>query len=66
MAEIKPFPNQSLDIILKIFRKKCEKSGILKDLKKKNFYEKPSIKKKEKSKAARKRTKMQMKKMGMF
>ena len=64
MTEVKVFPNQPLDKVLRIFKKECEKSGILKDIKKKRFYDKPSVKKREKSKAARKRVKRERKKMG--
>ena len=50
---------------LKIFKKQVEKAGIIGDLKKKQQYEKPSIRLKKKSIAARKRKIKQMRKMGM-
>ncbi len=50
---------------LKIFKKQVEKAGIIGDLKKKQQYEKPSIRLKKKSIAARKRRIKQMRKMGM-
>jgi small subunit ribosomal protein S21 len=37
------------------FKKSCEKSGILSELKKREHFEKPSVRKKKKSIAARKR-----------
>ena len=64
MTEVRAFPNQPLDKLLRVFKKECEKSGLIKDMKKKRFYEKPSIHKKEKSKAARKRVKKERKKIG--
>lgn len=37
------------------FKKQCEKSGILSEIRKREFYEKPSIRRKKKSISARKR-----------
>jgi small subunit ribosomal protein S21 len=46
--------NESIDKALKRFKKKYERSGILKEYKKRTFFVKPSIKKRmEKMKAAR-------------
>jgi small subunit ribosomal protein S21 len=46
--------NESIDKALKRFKKKYERSGILKEYKKRTFFVKPSIKKRmEKIKAAR-------------
>jgi len=47
--------NESLDSALKRFKRKCQKDGIIGDLKKNTEYVKPSVRRKEKSKAARKR-----------
>ncbi len=47
--------NESLESALKRFKRKCQKDGIIGDLKKKTEYVKPSVRRKEKSKAARKR-----------
>lgn len=54
----------ALERALKIFKKQVEKAGIIGDLKKKQQYEKPSIRLKKKSIAARKRRIKQMRKMG--
>lgn len=40
---------------LRRFKKDCEKAGILSDIRKREFYEKPSVRRKKKSLAARKR-----------
>lgn len=53
----------ALERALKIFKKQVEKAGIIGDLKKKQHYEKPSIRLKKKSIAARKRRIKQMRKM---
>jgi small subunit ribosomal protein S21 len=46
--------NESIDKALKRFKKKYERSGVLKEYKKRTFFVKPSIKKRmEKMKAAR-------------
>lgn len=46
--------NESIDKALRRFKKKYERSGVLKEFKKRTFFVKPSIKKRqEKLKAAR-------------
>jgi small subunit ribosomal protein S21 len=55
MSEIKIKDNESLEQALKRFKKQCAMSGVLSEFKKREHYEKPSVKKKLKSEAARKR-----------
>lgn len=55
MPGVKIRENESFENALKKFKRQCEKSGILSDLKKREHYEKPSVKKKKKTIAARKR-----------
>lgn len=55
--------NDNFDYALRKFKKQCEKSGILSELKKRQHYEKPSIKRKKKEAAARKRLLKKMRKM---
>jgi len=40
---------------LRRFKKQCEKAGILAEVRRREFYEKPSVRRKKKSIAARKR-----------
>jgi len=47
--------DENLDSALKRFKRKCQKDGIIGDLRKREAYEKPSVKRKKKSEAARKR-----------
>ena len=47
--------DESIDKMLRIFKKQVEKAGVIGDLKKREQYEKPSIRLKRKSIAARKR-----------
>lgn len=46
---------ESFEAALRRFKKQCEKSGILADIRKREHFEKPSIRKKKKSISARKR-----------
>ena len=55
MPGIKIKENESFENALKRFKKQCEKTGILSEIRKREHYEKPSIKKKKKAIAARKR-----------
>ncbi len=55
MSEIKLKENESLDNALRRFKRQCAKSGVLSELRKREHYEKPSVKRKKKSEAARKR-----------
>lgn len=47
--------DESLESALRRFKRKCEKSGILSEVKKRQHYEKPSARKKRKALAARKK-----------
>ena len=47
--------NENLESALKRFKRKCQKDGIIGDIRKKEEYQKPSVKRKKKSEAARKR-----------
>ena len=55
MAEVKLKENESLDNALRRFKKQCARSGILTEVKRREHYEKPSVKRKKKSEAARNR-----------
>ena len=52
MSEIKVGENETLESALRRFKRKCARAGVLR---KREHYEKPSVKKKKKSEAARKR-----------
>lgn len=55
MAEIRVKENESLDSALRRFKRQCARSGVIAEVKKRDHYEKPSVKRKKKSEAARKR-----------
>ena len=47
--------NEPLEIALKRFKKQCEKAGLMYEMRKREHYEKPSVRRKKKAVAARKR-----------
>jgi small subunit ribosomal protein S21 len=55
MAEIKVGKNETLDSALRRFKRATQKAGVLSEVRKREHYEKPSVKRKKKSEAARKR-----------
>lgn len=56
--------NESFEQAFRRFKKACEKSGILSEVKKREHYEKPGIRKKKKSLSARKRAVKKQRKFG--
>lgn len=55
MSEVRIKDNESLDSALRRFKRSCAKAGVLAEVRKREHYEKPSVKRKKKSEAARKR-----------
>lgn len=55
MAEIRVKEGETLDSALRRFKRSTARSGILAEVRKRSYYEKPSVKRKKKSEAARKR-----------
>ncbi|MDR1928411.1 MAG: 30S ribosomal protein S21 [Oscillospiraceae bacterium] len=55
MSQIKVKENESLDSALRRFKKQSSRDGIIQEVRKREHYEKPSVRKKKKSEAARKR-----------
>ena len=47
--------NESLESALRRFKKQCARAGVIAEVRKREAYEKPSVKRKKKSEAARKR-----------
>lgn len=64
MALVKVRDSESFEQAFRRFKKSCEKSGVLSDFKKREHYEKPGIRKKKKSIAARKRLMKKMRRYG--
>jgi len=55
LPEVKVGKNESLDQALRRFKRQCQRSGVLAEVRKREHYEKPSVRRKKKSEAARKR-----------
>lgn len=55
--------NEPIDRVLKRFKKECQKSGIPAELRRREHYEKPSVRKKRKIEAARRKARRRQMKM---
>ena len=55
MAHVIVKENETLDSALRRFKRNCAKAGIQQEIRKREHYEKPSVRRKKKSEAARKR-----------
>lgn len=55
MSEVRVGKNESLDSALRRFKRSCQKAGVMADIRRHEHYEKPSVRRKKKSEAARKR-----------
>jgi small subunit ribosomal protein S21 len=55
LSEVRVAEGESIEAALKRFKKKIQKAGILSEIKRRERYEKPSVKRKRKAEAARKR-----------
>ncbi len=62
MIEVNVRDNESLEKALRRFKKKWERSGVLKEVKRKSFYEKPSVTKR----IARKQTLRRISRLAKF
>ena len=57
MAQVIVRENESLESALKRFKRSCDRDGVMSELRKREHYEKPSVKRKKTSEAARKKAK---------
>jgi len=55
MSKVTIKDNETLDSALRRFKRDCAKAGIMGEIRKREHYDKPSVKRKKKSEAARKR-----------
>ena len=53
MSEVRVKENESLDSALRRFKRSCAKSGVMSELRKREHYESPSVKRRKKAEAAR-------------
>lgn len=63
MPVIKVRENEPFEVAMKRFKKQCEKAGILSELKRREYYDKPSVRQKKKAAAARKRALKKLRRM---
>lgn len=54
-TEVKVKENESLDSALKRFKRQCALSGVMSEVRKREHYDKPSVKRKKKAEAAKKK-----------
>ncbi len=66
MAIVEVGENEPFEKVLKKFKRIVEKEGILTEVKRRQFYEKPSEKRKRKERAARKRLLKALKKKNLL
>ena len=55
MSTVRVGENENIDSALRRFKRKCSRDGIIGDMRRKEHYEKPSVRRKKKAEAARKR-----------
>ena len=61
MLGVRVKDNEPIEIALKRFKKECEKAGLLTEIKKREHFEKPSMVRKKKDAAARRKREKKMK-----
>ena len=54
MSTVRVGENETIESALRRFKRKCSRDGIIGDLRRKEHYEKPSVRRKKKAEAARK------------
>ena len=63
MAGVRIKENEPIESAIRRFKKQCEKAGVLSELRKREHYEKPSVRRKKKMLAARKKAQKRMRLM---
>lgn len=55
MSEVKIGKDETIESAIRRFKRQCQRSGVLKEARKREHYEKPSVRRKKKSLAAQRR-----------
>jgi len=55
MIKVKARGNESVEVMIKRFKKICEKEGLVRDVKRKSYYEKPSERRRRRKRKSLKR-----------
>jgi len=63
MPGIRIRDNESFENAIRRFKKQCEKTGVLSEVRRREHFEKPSIKRKKKALAAKKRVMKRLRKL---
>ncbi len=63
MPVIKVKDNEPFEVAMKRFKKQVEKAGVLTELRRREYFDKPSVRKKKKAAAAKKRALKRLKRM---
>ncbi|MDH5632549.1 MAG: 30S ribosomal protein S21 [Gammaproteobacteria bacterium] len=66
MPAIRVKDNEPFEVALRRFRRSCEKAGLFTEMRRREFYEKPTSVRKRKAAAARKRELKKMSRMFQF
>lgn len=66
MPAIRVKDNEPFEVALRRFRRSCEKAGLFTEMRRREFYEKPTSVRKRKAAAARKRELKKMSRMTQF
>jgi len=63
MPSVKVKDNEPFEVAMKRFKKQVEKAGVLTELRRREYFDKPSVRRKKKQAAARKRALKKLKRM---
>jgi small subunit ribosomal protein S21 len=67
VTEVKVRENESIDAALRRFKRECERAGLMTEIKKREYYESPSVRRKRKAaEAKRKQRRRQLKLLSRF
>jgi small subunit ribosomal protein S21 len=67
VTEVKIRENESIDAALRRFKRECERAGLMTEIKKREYYESPSVRRKRKAaEAKRKQRRRQLKLLSRF
>ncbi len=57
MTEVKVREDESIDAALRRFKRECERAGLMTEIKRREYYESPSVRRKRKAAEARRKQK---------
>ena len=67
MTEVKVREDESIDAALRRFKRECERAGLMTEIKRREYYESPSVRRKRKAaEARRKQKRRQLKLLNRF